>query len=399
MTIFTGTSSADTITGTSGDDLIYGLDDNDTLSGGAGADTIEGGSGNDYIDGGTGIDTLIGGLGNDTYIVDHVLDTIVENSGEGTDYVFASVNYVLSGNIEQLTLTGFATTGVGNSLNNFIYGSSINNTLQGNDGADRLYGYDGDDTLIGDAGNDQLFGGTGADLMYGGADNDVFDSGDGDDVMWGGTGNDFFYIDNINDIVVEYTGEGQDTVRNFISYTIGNNIEFMVMQGSSNIDGTGNSVANQLTGNSGNNILYGLGGVDTIRGGDGNDTLIGGTSGDHLYGQNGSDDFVFLQESVTTPVTTDYIYDFTVGDGDRIDVSAIDADTTTSGDQSFTLNTTGLTGVAGEAYMFYSSVDAATIVRFDVNGDGSSDFVIEVKSASLITTHVSTGPGDGGWIL
>ncbi len=64
---------------------------------------------------------LIGGAGNDTYHVARSGDVIIEQSGEGIDTVIASVDWVLGDNIENLVLTGAATRGTGNALDNILY--------------------------------------------------------------------------------------------------------------------------------------------------------------------------------------------------------------------------------------------------------------------------------------
>ncbi|MEJ1119230.1 calcium-binding protein [Phyllobacterium sp. CCNWLW109] len=63
------------------------------------------------------------------------------------------------------------------------------------------------------------------------------------------------------------------------------------MAGSTNINGTGNSLNNLLHGNGGNNALYGLSGNDTIYGWTGNDTLDGGVGSDTLDGGAGNDKY------------------------------------------------------------------------------------------------------------
>jgi serralysin len=52
-------------------------------TGNASANSITGGAGDDVLDGGAGVDTLTGGAGNDVYVVDDLLDKIVETSTGG----------------------------------------------------------------------------------------------------------------------------------------------------------------------------------------------------------------------------------------------------------------------------------------------------------------------------
>lgn len=160
-----GGGGSDTIGGGSGSDTIGGGDGSDDLGGGSGDDALDGGSGDDILDGGLGIDQLIGGLGNDTYLVDHALDTVQEEINSGIDLVQASIDYVLSDQVENLELVGDALNGTGNALDNIIQGTVGNNILRGEAGNDRLIGGDGDDMLIGGAGLDTLIGGSGADTF------------------------------------------------------------------------------------------------------------------------------------------------------------------------------------------------------------------------------------------
>ena len=67
---------------------------------------------------------------------------------------------------------------------------------------------------------------------------------------------------------------------------------------------------------------------------DGNDRLIGGNGSDTLIGGASSDNFVFSALSNSTPASPDTIVDFTHG-LDKIDLSAIDANTAAGGNQAF----------------------------------------------------------------
>ncbi|HBH18393.1 MAG TPA: hypothetical protein DDX14_05550, partial [Cyanobacteria bacterium UBA9579] len=241
--ILTGPSAANA-SGNALDNIITGNNINNVLNGGAGNDTLIGGIGND---------TMIGGLGNDTYYVDSAYDSVIENANEGIDTVYSEVDYNLSINIENLTLTGVsAANASGNALDNIITGNDISNILNGG------------------AGNDTLNGGSGADTLNGGT---------GNDSLIGGVGNDTYYIDANGDTVVENLNEGADTVYSSINYTLSDNFENLILTGSIT-NGTGNGLNNSITGNSANNILDGKAGTDTLIGGAGNDTYYVDNAGD-----------------------------------------------------------------------------------------------------------------------
>ncbi len=122
------------------------------------ANLLLGNAANNVLDGGSGKDTLVGGNGNDPYVVDNVGDQVIESSAAGgTDWVQASVSYVLATNVENLTLTGTAAiNGTGNTLANLLLGNAANNVLNGGSG---------NDTLVGGNGNDVLYGGAGSDVF------------------------------------------------------------------------------------------------------------------------------------------------------------------------------------------------------------------------------------------
>ncbi len=400
--VLTGNSAANTLTGGGGNDTLIGGAGNDNMAGGTGDDTyvvdvttdvitenagegtdtiqsaitftlasltnvenltltgtsavnatgnaaanvLTGNSAANTLNGGTGADTMLGGAGNDSYVVDHTGDTVIENAGEGTDTVSASVTYTLSAQVENLTLTGTtAINGTGNALANVLTGNSAANNLSGGDGDDTLSGGAGADVMSGGLGNDtfvvdntadvvtegagegsdlvqssvtytlsanvekltltgtsaingtgnaldnQLTGNAAINTLTGGVGNDTLDGGAGADSLVGGTGNDLYIVDNTSDKITENANEGTDTVQSTVTWTLGSNLENLTLTGTSAINGTGNT---------GDNWLIGNGAINTLTGGTGNDTLDGGVGADSLVGGAGND--VYLVDNTSDKV-------------------------------------------------------------------------------------------------
>lgn len=170
-----------------------------------------------------------------------------------------------------------------------LHGTTKNDVLRGTNGHtsefnDILYGYDGNDKLYGHGGNDLLFGGKGDDILFGGV---------GIDGMAGGQGNDLYKVDHPWDHVMEYGGQGQDTVEAFGNFWLPYDAEVEVLKlsdhSTENLSGSGNRFDNVVLGNQADNWLGGENGNDRLRGMKGNDTLIGGQGDDTLYGGQGDD--------------------------------------------------------------------------------------------------------------
>ncbi len=170
-----------------------------------------------------------------------------------------------------------------------LVGEATKDTIYGFGGNDKLAGAGNDDIIYGGTGNDKLGGNAKDDQLFGEEGNDHLNGGTGDNVLAGGVGNDSYFImtDSTNH-VIEHAGEGIDVVRSQESYTLGDNLEKLVLYADAAC-GTGNDLANTLNGNASNNVLSGLGGIDALTGRDGNDQLFGGDGADRLNGGNGDD--------------------------------------------------------------------------------------------------------------
>jgi serralysin len=142
--------------------------------------------------------------------------------------------------------------------------------------------------------NNYIVGNNSKNVLKGGLGHDKLDGRGGNDEMYGGEGDDTFYVDSINDLVIEYNGQGVDSVSATSTYFLSNNVEklFLSEDGGA-INGYGNDDDNTIYGNSFANKLGGYDGIDYIKAGGGKDMVDGGYGNDHLWGGSGDDTFRF----------------------------------------------------------------------------------------------------------
>jgi len=335
-------------------------------------------------------------------VEEDIFATVLGQGTSGNDTIVAVVpgTWRGFGGDDRITGTAFADTLVGDAGKDDLRGGAGNDVLRGGAGADRLDGGTGVDTasyadstkgmtvnlaagtggggtatgdalvsieaVNGSAYADTLIGGTAADTLRGGVGNDVLRGGAGADILDGGAGFDLVtYFDSTKGVTVNLaagSGSGGTATGDTL-------VSIESVNGSAHADTLiGSSAANALTGGAGADTLTGGAGKDTLAGGAGADRFIFAARGDSVVGAN-----------------ADRITDFSHGQGDRIDLAAIDANAGVAGNQAFSfIGTAAYTGVAGQLRTVTGSV---TTIGGDVNGDKISDFHITLSGAvALVAT-------------
>jgi Ca2+-binding RTX toxin-like protein len=378
---------------------LHGSNVKDTLIGNAGANSLDGAGGDDNLRGGAGADVLDGGNGLDFANYQGSAEAVVVNlltgMGSGGDAAGDTLSSIenLYGSSHDDQLTGSNArniiggelgddTIVGNGGDDSLSGEAGNDALSGGDGVDRLVGGDGVDTIHGGTGNDsvdagsqndQVFGEAGNDNILAGNGNDQLDGGDGDDTLEGAAGSDTL-TGGIGIDTASYAGSAAGVSVDLATGAMsGGDAAGDTLSGIEQVLGSG--LADTLAGDAEANTLWGMAG---------DDVLTGGGNGDALKGGVGADCFVYtaLSDSAVSGLGKDAIRDFSAGD--RIDLSAIDADGNSSnGDTAFSFGTGDYTRQAGELRVV--TAGSIQVVYVDVNGDKVSDLAINVTSDHALT--------------
>lgn len=201
--------------------------------------------------------------------------------------------------------------------------------------------------------------------------------------------------DNAYAVVVR-ASDGQLIDDQALTVTVGNVRDGNNVTGTSGADtisATSTNVAlrtsneeDNVLGRDGHDNIQGMAGDDDLNGEGGNDTLIGGAGADRLTGGLGKDTFTYNSVSESTATSRDLILDFSRSQGDKISLSAIDANSGLSSNQAFTfIGTSAFSNVAGQ--LRYETSGGLTTIFGDVNGDGVADLQIQLSgSIALIAS-------------
>jgi VCBS repeat-containing protein len=289
----------------------------------------------------------------------------------------------------------------------------LNETIVGGSGNDVLIGANGDDTFdISAGGSDSVSAGGGNDTIVAGSamtSADTIDGGSGSDTLnLSGTYTNLTFgastMTGVENIVLT-AGSDYNLITNNATVLSGLSLAIngaalgagntLTVNASAESDTTaiyvltGGSGNDSLTAGAGNDTLTGGAGNDTLIGGTGNDILTGGAGQDTLTGGAGTDTFKFGATSDTIVALRDTIKDF-VHWVDRIDLSSIDANLTTSGTQHFTYGGSNSSTVAFS--VTWSETGGNTVIHLDNTGDTAAD-------AEIILTGVNLGLTAGNFVL
>ena len=243
--------------------------------------------------------------------------------------------------------------------------------------------------------------GGGDDHFNGGAKSETVREGDGSDTIKFGGGNDF-YLTAPNPFLPD-TADGADIIiggAGVDTYDLtGVAAVFLINLDTKEHDGLPAQTAvkvfattdtiisfENVIGGPGADVIYGSRGANVIQGGDNTDAIYGLAGRDTLSGGNGADTFYFrsLADSGTKASGRDLITDFSRFVGDKIDLSAIDANAGAAGEGSFSvIGFDHFSHHRGELREIFTNGN--TIISGDVNGDRKADFSIALKGYHLLS--------------
>jgi trimeric autotransporter adhesin len=257
-------------------------------------------SGADTLISNAGADTLTGNTGNDTFIVTNALDVVHDSSTTAANSILSSVSYTLPTDVNALTLTGTgALSATGNGGADVLVANTGADTLTAGAGIATLIGGAGNDTFVVDSTSDVVqetatmanntllsavsyslatnvnslvLTGTAALAGTANSGSDTLTSNAGADTLIAGSGNDIFIVNNSADVIENATAN--DTIESSVNYTLPSAVNTLILIGSANIVGTGNSNADILNAAAGIDTLIAGAGIATLTGGGGNDTFI-----------------------------------------------------------------------------------------------------------------------------
>ena len=219
----------------------------------------------------------------------------------GTGFSYSQQGEVVGGTLLSTDLYDSSNAGLQYELTGLNHSAVTVFNLVSSGGADlNQFLLRGDDLITGSGDIDYLIGYGGADSISGGAGDDTLDGAQDNqiDTLAGGSGNDTYIVNGdsagSNDLIIESSGGGIDTVQSRFSHVLAPELENLLLVGDVNASGTGNALDNFIQGHLGANRLDGGAGNDTLDGRGGADTLVGGSGNDLFLVDSPQDSVVEL---------------------------------------------------------------------------------------------------------
>ena len=275
-----------------------------------------------------------------------------------------------------LTGAAGADTIIGHEGDDVLTGAGGADIIRGGTGDDFIDGGDGRDVIFASAGNDDVFGGADADMVYGEAGDDRILAQGGDDLVNAGAGNDTVFGGEGNDLFVAEAGDGNDTYYgDDMNGGVGiDTLDMASITAAITADlGTGYMMRGSVSSTqTGTDTLWN---VENIVTGSGNDTITASAAVNIMDGGAGNDTFRFLSAA---DANGDTILGFQPGD--RLDLSAVDANGATNGNQTFTLVTGAFTDRGQLLVTYETRADGDyTVVSGNTTGNVDADFKFSIK--------------------
>jgi Ca2+-binding RTX toxin-like protein len=271
---------------------------------------------------------------------------------------------------------------LGAGLTFLVHGTSANDSIGATTAADFISAGGGADTISGAYTSDTIRTGAGDDFLISGSLDVRIAGGDGADALLiqGAGVRGALTRANFNSFESLALATFGRCVIRALDSTVADTgvlpIDASAMQAGGRLVFKGDAESGgrfQIAGSDFNDVISGGGAADVIGGGRGADTMTG---------NGGGDTFVFAGLVDSRTKTPDLITDF--AHGDRIDLAAIDANTSQAGNQAFHLGVTP--GHTGDIYVSYNPVTDQTQIALFVNGDTTVDAVIVLDGSHLGVT-------------
>ena len=209
----------------------------------------------------------------------------------------------------------------------------------------------------------------------------------------GGMGDDTFLVHAADDVVVEASDQGTDTVIADLSWTLSANVENLTLTGGA-LNGVGNALANTITGNESANVLNGGNGADTLIGGGGNDVLRGDAGADRMEG--GADNDAYRIDNPGDLVVEK------VGEGIDKVFSGISYSLTAETENLILAGTEAINGKGNALANQITGNSAANVLDggagIDVmlGGGGDDTYYVDNRSDRVYETTTAKSTGDAG---